>query len=42
LLNVNSPALERAKDAEQLVDILTGGGQPEELCWMSEDGNSKV
>jgi len=42
LLNVNSPALQMARDAEQLVDILTGGGQPEELCWMSEDGNSKV
>jgi cytosine/adenosine deaminase-related metal-dependent hydrolase len=42
LLNVNSPALERAKDAEQLVDILTGGGQPEKLCWISEDGYSKV
>jgi aminodeoxyfutalosine deaminase len=42
LLNVNSPALQGAEDAEQLLDILTAGGQPEELNWIGENGNITV
>jgi len=42
LLNVNSPALHGAQDVEQLLDILTGGGQPEKLCWMTGNGNVTV
>ncbi|KAF0188567.1 MAG: cytosine deaminase-like metal-dependent [Desulfobulbaceae bacterium] len=42
LLNVNSPALQRAQDAEQLIDILTGHGQPDKLCWISGNGNATV
>ncbi len=39
LLNARSPALQGAGDAEQLLDILTSGGQPEKLRWMGENGN---
>jgi cytosine/adenosine deaminase-related metal-dependent hydrolase len=42
LLNVRSPALQGAEDAEQLLDILTSGGQPEKLRWMGGNGNGTV
>lgn len=42
LLNVDSLALQGAKDAEQLLDILTGGGRPEILRWVNDNGISAV
>jgi len=41
-LNVDSPALQGAKDAEQLLDMLTGGGRPEILRWVNDNGNIAV
>jgi cytosine/adenosine deaminase-related metal-dependent hydrolase len=38
-LNVDSPALQGARDAEQLLDMLTGGGRPEILRWVNDNGN---
>lgn len=34
LLHVDSPALQGAKDADQILDILTCGGRPERLHWV--------
>jgi hypothetical protein len=39
LLNVDSPALQGAKDAEQLLAMLTGGGRPEILRWVNDHGD---
>jgi len=41
-LNVDSPALQGARDAEQLLDMLTGGGRPEILRWVNDNGISAV
>lgn len=38
LLNVDSPALQGAQDAEQLLDRLTGSGRPERIHWTGADG----
>jgi cytosine/adenosine deaminase-related metal-dependent hydrolase len=41
-LQVDSQALQGAQDAEQLLDILTGGGRPEKVCWVTDNGNVTV
>lgn len=38
LLNVDSPALQGARSAEQLLDRLTGSGRPERIRWMGAAG----
>ncbi len=37
LLNIKDPVLDNAKDAEQLLDILTRGGRPAMLRWIGHD-----